>query len=60
MSKEVLAAANKVLPQWGLTSKLQRLCYYKISVLNSSDGFQNPALRLYLTVVRQPKKLNPH
>jgi hypothetical protein len=31
-----------VLPQWGLTSKLQQLCYYETSVLNSTDGFQIP------------------
>lgn len=41
------AAANKVLPQWGLTNKLQQLCYYGTLVLNSTDGFQNPPLRQY-------------
>ena len=39
--------ANKVLPQWGLTSKLQVLCYFESSVLNSTDSFQNPLLRQY-------------
>ena len=31
-----------VLPQWGLTSKLQRLFFYETLVLNSADSFQNP------------------
>jgi hypothetical protein len=40
-------SANMVLPQWGLMSKLQQLCYYETLVLNSTDGIQIPPLRQY-------------
>jgi len=36
-----------VLPQWGLTSKLQRLFFYETLVLNSADSFQNPPTAQY-------------
>ena len=50
-----------VLPQWGLTSKLQRLFFYETLVLNSADSFQNPltaAIPEPLAVIVQHHGLN--
>ena len=43
-----------VLPQWGLTSKLQRLFFYETLVLNSADSFQNPPT----AAIPEPKEAN--
>jgi len=43
-----------LLPQWGLTSKLQRLFFYETLVLNSADSFQNPPT----AAIPEPKEAN--